>query len=382
MKTISEIIESKSAEFIQHMQNLREDVKINRTDSRIASTITWLLANQNKNDSWGNDNIAVTSLVMISLSTLLKPASGWNLEQEIQDAIGRASNFLVKWYDKNSYEFAVWDTSIAIRALIASGSVEKQFISDRIKWLLNLNYNSINAGPHHWAQRTLAFLEYGVQKSKIKESILQIVNMLDRNDYYSPYVYSQCLEAIIRSDAKYNCSEITNILLEYIKKANLDSANFINICTSLHALYPILNSENEHTIRLSVSSLFGETCFRENGTWYSDELSTAWALIALTRFSKEVVIRVPKNEIVFDAKKLFEDILNYSIIINRRNFRIEIFHLINMLLSISLITFFITYTTLEVDLYEWLKWFIPTIFLAQIIYSFQYYIRKYSKISK
>lgn len=377
MKTLSYAIKVKCNLFANYLLNLREDVKIDVTDSRIVTTIKWLLDNQNDNGSWGNDNVAITSLMILAFFSLLKPASGWKLESIINKSIDDASTFLTKQFKKNNYENAIWDTSVAVRALIVSGTTNKQFIVERIAWLLNRNYNALNAGPHHWAQRTLALIEYGAQKQKIIESIKQIGLLLERGNYnYSPYVLSQCLEAIFRSDVEFDNSRIVNILINYIKNASLDSANFINICSSLNSLYPILNSEIENTIRISIASLFGETCFRDNGTWYHDELATAWALIALTRFSKEVVVRVPKSEIIFESKKMFDEILDETNKIIRNNIKLNLIHSLNLLVAFALLSFFITYTTIATNLYEWLKWGIPTIFVAQVTYTCQYYFRK------
>lgn len=382
MNNLINFTKAKSDSFTNYLLSKSEEVKISRTDSRIASTIRWLLTNQNKNGSWGKDNVASTSLVIMSFVNLLKPSSGWELESSLKKSIDSASNFLIKKYDENHYEHAMWDTSIVVRALLLSGSEKKQFIADRINWLLNINFNTLNAGPHHWAQRTLALHDYGTQKVLIKESIQQISILLERGDYkYSPYVLAQCLEAILNLDIEYDYSQIRDILLNFIKNTNLDSANFINICACLNTLYPILNSEIEKSLRLSISSLFGETCFRKNGTWYHDELSTAWALIALTRFSKEVVIRVPKSEVIYESKRLFEDLVEKTSITIRYNLKHSLIHLANLAIAFALISFFVTYTTLKTDMYEWIKWGIPSIFIAQSTFSFQYYFRKIREVN-
>ena len=99
-------------------------------------------------------------------------------------------------------------------------------------------------------------------------------------------------------------------------------------------------------------------------------------LIALTRFSKEVVVRVPKSEIIFESKKMFDEILDETKKTVRNNIKFNLIHSLNLLLAFSLISFFITYTTIATNLYEWLKWGIPTIFIAQVTYTFQYYFRK------
>ena len=64
------------------------------------------------------------------------------------NAISKAELFLHKKFEENQFERAVWDTSVAVRALRQIGTQSDQFISERIGWLLSQKIEAVNAGPH------------------------------------------------------------------------------------------------------------------------------------------------------------------------------------------------------------------------------------------
>lgn len=375
-KANKDALSSSLKEIVITLERQKQDIKISRTDSRIARTIEWLLAHQNRNGSWGHDNVAVTAMTIIALSELHKPSGTWSLQEQVDSALNNAELFLINRFKDNAYENAMWDTSVAVRALQRKNTEHREFLSNRINWLLSQPFNRINAGPHHFAQRTLAFLECGVASNHVIESAEQTAALLKGNRVsYSPYVLSQCLEAIQRVGIDYNAEPIISKLTDFLEHAQLDSANFINISTSLDALYPFASTEIENKLRLSVASLFGETCFRENGSWYSDELCTAYALIALTRFSKEVVIVAPKSELIFDFNKIVSSIESKAHEFANREFKISAIHIGSSFLAGSMLTGYAVYTTLATDMYEWIKWGLPTIGSVLAVNTIQYLVR-------
>lgn len=354
----------------------KEDVSLSQADSRIARAVEWLISVQRDNGAWGNDNVACTSTVMLALDQILASSTGWALEEETRRAVSRGEQFLVDAYAVNGYENTVWDTALAVRALNRAGTAPRDFVNARIAWLLGVEPRKLNAGPHHLAQRTLALAECAAQTSHIERSAADTARAVAAGQYnYSPYVLAQCLQAVKYAKEEIDTTSLEAALLRFLEDTHLDSANFVNICSALDAFRDLLNPANEKRIRLSVASLFGETCFRDNGTWYRDETSTAWALIALTRFSKEVVIRAPQSELVYDTGRLLNEARSGFRDAYRREVEKWALHFVNAFICGALLAAFVTYTSLRSDMTEWLKWGLPALFVALASISLQFVIR-------
>ncbi|MCJ7507724.1 MAG: hypothetical protein MUO85_03200, partial [candidate division Zixibacteria bacterium] len=191
---------------------------------------------------------------------------------------------------------------------------------------------------------------------------------LEREKFdYSPYVLGQCLEAISLLDpSSEEISIICNKLMDYLSNVKLDFANFINICLALHGLWIAPVQKNYSQLRISTSSLFGDTCFRDNGSWYRSEIHTAWAIITLTRYSKEVVLNAPYSEIYSEVRKKQNEILENARQWSKIDFRRFTLNLILSCLCGVLLGFFITYTTLKDDIAYWLKWALGAAILSLI----------------
>ena len=131
-------------------------------------------------------------------------------------------------------------------------------------------------------------------------------------------------------------------------------------------------------LKITTASLFGESCFRDNGTWYSDELNTSWALIVLTNYSKEVVIKAPKSEIIYDLNNSIS--LVHKLINNQRSqlHRKWLQHYCIVFLCGVMAAYFVTYTTISSNMVEWIKWGVPTVFMLLSGYTIRF-IRKIAK---
>lgn len=377
------IIMSQIDRLVDLILQQKVDVSLSRTDSRIARSIEWLMDNQRPKGSWGINNVAVTSLVMIAFSNLLEPAEEWELEGKIKESLAKAEDFLLERYKSNRFENALWDTAIAVRALKRTGQHSHNFISERISWMLSLPASSVNAGPHHFAQKALTFAECGVQTQSIIQAAEEAWERVKNGKFrYSPYVLAQCLEALHNVELESRARPIVEKLLNFLETTHLDSANFINICTSLNALAPLKNPEIERRMRLSVASLFGETCFRDDGTWYHDEMLSAYALIALTRFSKEVIIRAPKSEIIYEVNNIASDLLNRCDDYSLKSWKWWVLLMSNSFVVGALLLFFITYTSLSTKMAEWLKWTLGSLISLSFGFTVQYAYRYYRKVKE
>ena len=66
----------------EYLLRQKYEIAVNRSDSRVARSINWLLEVQNDNGSWSSDSVAATSLVLIAFSTMLKTVGAWDLERK------------------------------------------------------------------------------------------------------------------------------------------------------------------------------------------------------------------------------------------------------------------------------------------------------------
>lgn len=378
---LSTIVRSRTNNLVDLILRQKVDILVDHHDSRIARSVEWLLSTQRSNGSWGVNNVAVTALVMLAFANLMEPFDVWDLEGEVKIALEGSEDFLLERYRENRFENALWDTAVAVRALKRTGQKSQSFISDRISWMLGLHASSVNAGPHHFAQKTLTFAECGVQMQSVLQAAEECLEAVEGGRYrFSPYVLAQCLEAAHVAQLESRARPLVDSLISFLENTHLDSANFINICSALNALAPIRNPSLERRMRLSVASLFGETCFRDDGTWYHDEMLSAYALIALTRFSKEIVIRSPKSELVYDVSNLSDEIVGFCDDYSNQSWRWWVILMASSFVSGALLLFFITYTTLVSNVYEWLKWLVGTIIPLVVGFNLRYAYKYYKKV--
>ena len=200
----------------------------------------------------------------------------------------------------------------------------------------------------------ITFAECGVDRSTVEKVALAALRRVEDGNYrYSPYVLSQCFEALEVAQIEDQGDQISERLLEYLESTALDSANFLNITTSLNAIALVRNKIIDSKVRLSVASLFGETCFRDNGSWYRSPVFSAWAIISLTRFSHEIVIKAPKSEIIFETNKLLDEIADdYKLFVSKIRRRLS-YLLVSVLVLGFLLSFFVFYSSIYPDSPEW-----------------------------
>jgi len=316
---------------------------------------------------------------MIALNELSAAAEQWELSKEIRDALQRGARFLIVKHGQNLWEAAVWDTAIAVRALFLVGDAQDvDFVNQRIAWLIRETSEPGNYGPHHIAQSIITLHAVSAHRDVIQRNSDFLEQALKNYpNRYSPYVLGQCLEALsITNHHSDVIPGIVELLKDYLSSARLDNANLLNICLALQGLWVSPGRGNIELGRVSSASLFGPTCFRDTGSWYNSELHTTWALITLARFSQELVLQIPYSELLYEYDQLRAESDNKLVRlqgITRRNL------ITNLLVAAgwaSLLAVFVTYTTLRTDMYEWLKWAVPTLIGVMIAFNIRAIFRK------
>jgi len=383
-KELSSDLQNKSVNLKAKLDNYRDDVKIFSTNSNLAQTLLWLFEKQKENGSWGNNNVASTAITMLAIKSIEQPAIIWGYKDELTNAIKKAENFLINSFSNDKYENALWDISVATKALIVCCPGSREFInSELIPILLQYKSEQLNAGPHHLAQRILALKEFGVQKKILVDSITELNFFLTNNNWekYSPYIISQCLEALSSIHNDLNLKEYVEYLLNWLQNNSLDSANFVNVCSTLISLKQNINLELEKKLKYTVSSLFGTHCFRYDGSWYFDEYITSYAILALAKYEKEILIRAPRIEFNYEINTFVDDVLKafqqYS-----KNENINwLLHLLSMLIGSVLLTSFIVYTALDNEISQWLEWLLPSLGTFLILFPISELIRRFIKFN-
>ena len=140
--------------------------------------------------------------------------SGWKLGDRMDEATIKAVGFLSNSYEQNQWEQDVWDTAIAVRALIGVKVLDSHKIAERpLQWLRTVQLPG-HLSPHHIAQLVLAFSEAGADRTIIDEAIDHLEAMIKNSKLkYSPYVLAQVAEALcIRSEKSDILDDITSIL--------------------------------------------------------------------------------------------------------------------------------------------------------------------------
>ena len=371
----------KSINLKTNLEKYREEVKVFETKSNLAKTISWLIEKQKNNGSWGNDSIATTAMTMIALKNVEQPAIFWGYSQKMQDSFSKAEAFLKEKYIDNKFEDVIWDTSLVIRALTVCCSDSREFInSELIPKLIQYKVDKLNAGIHHLAQKILALSEFGVDNKTLENCIIELQTFLSSNNWkkYSPYVISQCVEVMYIDEDKFNINEFVNYIIDWLQNNSLDSANFINICSSLISIKPRLNTELEKKLRYTVSSLFGSNCFRYDGSWYHDEYITAYAILALAKYEKEILIRVPKIEFNYEISEYINSVLKSFDEYFNSETKNWIIHLLSTFGGTILLTVFIVCNNLP----AWAKWLLPALGSSLLLFSLSEIIRRIKKILK
>lgn len=370
--------------FYDYLDSCKKSINISITDSRIVSTLRWLIDVQEDDGSWDHRSVASTSVSIIAIETLRTPTAGWGLNESIDKALKSAIHFLSESYNENQWEEDVWDTAFAVRALCIAKIPDSHSIAEKpLKWLRSLSFSG-NLSPHHIAQVALAFSEAGSDRAILESTLDTLEKSFEESRLsYSPYVLAQVAEALcLRNDRSEILSKISNILVRSLKNAALDNANFLNICLSLQGLHSINPRFGLKIFRISSGSLFGPYCFRQNGSWYQSPWYTGWALITLTRYSNEVVIVAPYSELYYEYH---EHVSKVKDELNNNDRKNNIFFLWSSLFLIfwgGLLSFFITYTTIETNMLEWIKWAIGFILGSSLIAYIPFVYKKVVSLLK
>lgn len=376
---MSSIVTEHFRDFLRTLEGHKRQVPLSRTDSRILKTMRWLISSQKANGAWGQNDVATTAISMIALQGLSPAAEQWELSSDVRSVLQKGARFLVDKHGENSWESAVWDTAIAVRALFLVGDPQDvDFVNQRVAWLIRETDQPSNYGPHHIAQSIITLFTVAAHRDVLQRNCDHLEQTLGKNvDRYSPYVLGQCIEALCTTN--HDSEMIPPIavqLKDYLASARLDHANLLNICLALQGLWLSPGKGNIEIGRLSSASLFGSTCFRDTGSWYNSELHTAWALITLARFSQELVLQVPYSELLYEYDQLRVESEGEIARLQKKNRNGLIINLFVAAGWASLLAAFVTYTTLKPDMYEWLKWAVPSLIGLMLAYNVRAIFRK------
>lgn len=347
------------AEFNSLLEAQKRTHVLNHADSRIQATVNWLIKAQRSNGAWANDDIATTALCLLALNELSASVDANDLRSEIMRVTTAGAAFLVAKFSHNQWEHALWDTAVATRALLrVDPDGYRPFIQNRTDWIVDATERRGNHGPHHLAQALITLQAAGTHGDILAHRTELLVKAIgDSPSHYSPYVVSQCIEALcLLKHAGSELTRATDYIRSYLENARLDFASFINICYALQSLWLAPGKINMRTARVGTASLFGATCFRDTGSWYNSELFTASALITLARFSEEVVVRLPYSEAIYEFTQLRAATEQQFATLAKRHRRALAVHILSAMLWSGLLVFFIYYTTRNTDMWEWLKW--------------------------
>lgn len=379
VKALPSDIDTQFAGFQALLDAQKRTVIVNLGDSRILKTVLWLLTMQRPSGAWGNDDVATTSVAMLALLELADSTSNTDLRTQIANAIKKAAAFLVSKFSINNWENALWDTSVATRALFRSHYDQYQsFIQSRVDWITRASEKRGNHGPHHLAQAIITLAETGVHRDLLinrAEYLSATIN--DNPANYSPYVIGQCIEALCRIEAiTDSTTKSIDYICAYLSTVRLDFANFLNICYALQSLWLAPGKDNMRTARVGTASLFGNTCFRDTGSWYNSELFTAWALLTLARFSEEVIVRLPYSEALFEYSKLKACYREHAAVLATQHRHRLALNVAAAITWSGLIVYFVYYTTRNNDMWEWAKWVIWAFIVALVGFNLRQIIRK------
>ena len=371
----NETVTDKTTAFEQRVQALldrqRREIDHSRGDSRIRRTLEWIAVAQSTNGSWGAGGGATTSLMILALDDLATLLSEASISRDILRMNVLAATYVAETFMQTRFEQQLWDTAVAGRALLRVSDDSTQAASAAIRqWLVQDVGTRINAGPHHLAQRLMFLIESGANRELITASAASLDAALQAAlPRVSPYSGAQCLCAYTALDpgltaSRPHVNDVIRLLEDSLTTVSLDSANFISVCAAIEGLssYPVY--DHRPSLRLSVASLFGETCFRESGTWYYDPLSTAWALRALTSYSVEIVVVAPYAELQQDLTILTQEFTKDF----EKQRRVEGLKIVTsgMLLAIAaaLASLYVVWTTLATVQWGWVDWLVPSIAVA------------------
>jgi hypothetical protein len=301
----------------EYIMQRRKETPLTSADSRLSRTVRWLLDVQRGSGAWGNDEIASTALTILALVSLDRQGLLNDPQGEVDAAITRAVGFLRDSYGQGQWERAVWDTAVATRA-IRQADLRSPLLDPLKDWLLR-PATSRTHGPHHHAQRLLTLYDFGTHRDTLNDIADVMCARAHQNlERYSPYVVGQLLEALlcVRPDDPL-VTECMERLAKYLGEVSLDSANFINVCAALQGLHGLHDASHVRSTRVAVASLFGDTSFRDNGSWYRNELQTAWGILTLTRYSTEIQIEGSYHELRSQVSDFSAEVVNLVVRYNK-----------------------------------------------------------------
>jgi hypothetical protein len=356
-------LNAQQAALLAYITSQRTEIHLGTHDSRLSRAVEWTLSTQRTSGAWGNEDVATTASMILSLSSLTKKGIIAS-DPRLTAAINSGITCLEQQYATNRWELAVWDTALATSA-IHTVDADAALLARLRDWLLRPE-TPRTFGPHHHAQRLLTLNALGVHRDRLVEIRDEMMLSMPRGiDPYSPYVQSQVLQAscVLGTDND-EVRGMADGLEHFLANTRLDSANFLNVCFSLRALKATNDPERLKATRLATAGLFADTSFRDNGSWYRSEISTAWALMTVGDYSRELIVSAPYYEVLHhmeDSAFAASEVIRHQ---NATHRRATAYFVLAAAVLGTVLGVFVGFSATDTNMPDWLAWILGSVVTA------------------
>lgn len=260
-----------------------------RADSAAQNAVSFLHAWQCQDGSWAQGAILDTNLTLQALGCWAPTSVDWLTRSGAQGGIESAWNWLDKRQVRGEWE-NVWNTAGLIQAASSFQLLSRPSVERAIEWLSDQtrtqHWVDKNLPLQHTAQAVLAFSRLGLKDDQSAATEI-LISQLKMGTPLSAYTAGQVLEALVKSGENTESESVAG-LIELVSEKLLDEyvsiSNFLDICSSFKGLGAAKGGvqSEDPALQRTLGNFFSPNRLIEDGSWYRDISSTAYALLALT----------------------------------------------------------------------------------------------------
>ncbi len=323
-------------------------------EGQILRALSWIQYQQNSDGTWGLGTMIDTVLALQATGIWSPDKRTWNIKNGAEGGVDLAFKWLDSFQVNRCWDNNLWDTSAVIRAACLLGEQRRQSVQDAVEWLIDRSRDRWNLdeqlGFHYISQALIALVFVDAPQDVINQcrsNLIEAIRLTPIDNFRSPYIFGQVLEALIicgANPADQLLTPIIDYLKEYLTVVDVSISNFMHICASFKGLGEALGGSplNEPAMQLTLGKMFHPTRIRDDGSWYRDITMTGWALVALRNLKKVRKIEVYPYQIytmIENTQREIEDFVSDRLEIRKR---LLINSILSTLFTILLVALIIT----------------------------------------
>jgi len=259
----------------------------------ILKALSWIQSQQNLDGTWGLGSMIDIILALQATGIWTPNSKEWLTKVGNPGGVALSFGWLEESQKNGCWDNNLWDTAAIIQTACILGEHNRPMVGRGVEWLISRSKDNWGLdkrlGLHYISQSLMALVMADAPADIIKDCrgvLIQRVRASELDNFHTPYIWGQVLEALIVggvNPADKLIQPISNYLKDYLTKVDVSIANFMHICASFKGLGISLGASNldEPAMQITLGKMFHPTRIRDDGSWYRDITMTGWALVSM-----------------------------------------------------------------------------------------------------